>query len=224
MDAPKSPFSNTHQTRLLIGYDGVREQWKEADITLTHDELQICGHPVMERWENGYMETLAHIATSRGGHILEIGYGMGISSSHIQKQAITKYTVIEANASVCKEAKKILEHSPIPYDIVWGFWEDVTKQFPDGNFDGILFDTYPLSAEEIHRNHFPFFSEAYRLLNPHGIFTYYSDEPIDFSSQHRTALNAAGFTLIEKIVCTVFPPADCKYWEHSTIVAPIIMK
>ncbi len=214
----------TYKTRLDIGYVGIRDQWKEADITRTSETLTICGHPVMERWEDGYMETLARIATARGGHILEVGYGMGISAGYIQRHDIKKHTIIEANQGVYRRAREDMKHARVPKEFLVGFWEDITCRLPSEDFDGILFDTYPLSAPEIHRNHFPFFPEAFRLLKPDGILTYYSDEVTDFSAEHRNALLSAGFSVIDKIVCPVAPPPDCQYWNHPTIVAPIIMK
>ena len=51
---------------------------------------------------------------------------------------------------------------------VLGFWQDVLPNFADASFDGILFDTYPLEAGEIHQNHYSFFVHARRLLKPGG--------------------------------------------------------
>jgi guanidinoacetate N-methyltransferase len=38
--------------------------------------LSIMNHSAMEAWEDDYMEALAEIATSNGGRVLEIGFGM----------------------------------------------------------------------------------------------------------------------------------------------------
>ncbi len=105
-----------------------------------------------------------------------------------------------------------------------GFWEDCIAEIPSESIDGILFDTYPLDAEEIHTNHFSFFSEAFRVLKPEGILTYYSDEIDHFSDEHLQKLRDAGFSDIDCKICSVSPPANCEYWNSNTILAPIITK
>tara|TARA_Y100000034_G_scaffold123768_1_gene171046 strand:- start:476 stop:799 length:324 start_codon:yes stop_codon:yes gene_type:complete len=105
-----------------------------------------------------------------------------------------------------------------------GFWEDMTKRLKKESFDGILFDTYPLSKKEIHKNHFPFFKEAHRLLKKGGILTYYSDESNKFSKEHLEKLKNSGFKDIKWESCKVNPPENSMYWRKKTILAPIIKK
>lgn len=216
--------SITQQSRCDIGFLEDFHQWKTEKATFTENELIIQGHPVMERWEENYMEELAAIASSQGGDVLEIGFGMGISAEFIQTHDIKTHTIIEANEDVFLMLEQFAKESARPIKSLLGFWQDVTKTLPDASFTGILFDTYPLTKEEIHQNHFTFFEEAYRLLQPGGTLTYYSDEIDTFGESHIAKLQNAGFKNIEKKICNVVPPKDCQYWKSSTILAPIITK
>jgi guanidinoacetate N-methyltransferase len=213
----------TYQSRITIGFSD-KESWRQARAEHSEHALSILGHPVMEDWERPYMEMLATIATERGGTILEIGFGMGISATYIQTHPITEHLVIEANEEVYRSLQVFAQHALQPVIPLLGFWEEITHQLPSGSIDGILFDTYPLRKEDIHANHFPFFTEAYRLLKEGGVLTYYSDEAVEFSPEHREALQQAGFSDIQQRLCAVEPPPGCLYWNSPTLLAPIIMK
>lgn len=226
MNSSKPRSIDTVQSRIEIGFPS-KEAWTQAPAEYTGEALRIAGHPVMEAWEGDYMAMLAEISTRNGGKVLEVGYGMGISARAIQAQRrASSHVIIEAHPEVGKhcladfsdqvEARQI--------HLLTGFWQDITPLLADATFDGILFDTYPLSQEEIHANHFWFFNEAFRLLKPNGVLTYYSDEVKDFSERHLAKLREAGFTAIDGQVCRVTPPADCEYWQADTILAPVIRK
>lgn len=213
----------TIQTRTVIGFDE-RDTWRDASATFTDHTLTIQGHPVMEDWEEGYMTRLAAIAAGNGGTVLEVGFGMGISAGHIQSHPIDRHIIIEANWDVFEHLVSFARSAPHPVSPLFGFWEDTTALLPDACIAGILFDTYPLTEKEVHRNHFPFFREAHRLLTPGGVLTYYSDEIDRFSPKHRALLEEAGFTDIQGEPFPVTPPADCQYWKSGTILAPIVRK
>ncbi len=181
----------------------------------------------MEDWEQNYMAKLAAVATSQGGTILELGYGMGISAREICKHTgVKKHFIVECHPDVMTKAIDDLRKEIVSrrVHLLTGFWEDVVPLLEANSFDGILFDTYPLTEEEVHANHFWFFEEAYRLLKPGGVLTYYSDEAKEFSAKHLAKLQAAKFTNIKFEVCPVYPPEDCEYWQDNTMIAPIITK
>jgi guanidinoacetate N-methyltransferase len=218
----------TITSRLKIGFLKQRIDWTKAPAVYDEHTLRIAEHPVMEDWEQGYMEMLARIATSNSGRVLELGYGLGLSSRAIQAHDIENHFVIECHPDVIArgvvDMREAIEQNK--FHILSGFWEDVTPLLNEDSFDGILFDTYPLNEEEIHKNHFWFFREAYRLLKPGGILTYYSDESKEFSEMHLQKLLDAGFRAeeINFEICDVHPPADCEYWTEPTMIAPVIRK
>jgi len=224
-DTGVSKDLETFQTRHKLGFTG-RKTWIKSKAIYDGATLKIAGHPVMEDWEGDYMHMLAHIATSKKGKVLEVGYGMGISAKFIQHYKLDSHYIIECHPDV---AKKFIEDfrdkiASNKIHMLTGFWEDITPLLAGNTFDGILFDTYPLKEEEIHANHFWFFKEAYRLLKSGGVLTYYSDEETNFSEKHLAKLHEAGFTNIDFKLCNVVPPDDCEYWQANTILAPVVTK
>lgn len=215
-------YKNTD--KLDIHYE--KKDWKDAEASFTDHDLRILGEAVMEDWETPYMQELANIACMQGGVILELGYGMGISARFIQEHDIAKHIIIEANVAVAEKAREFAKNALHETVVLEGLWEDVIDQVPDGSVDGILFDTYPLTEEEVYQNHFNFFQVAYSKLKTGGIFTYYSDEIDHFGKVHLNKLQAAGFALenIKSKVTPINPPAECEYWKAKTILSPIITK
>jgi guanidinoacetate N-methyltransferase len=200
-----------------------KADWQNAPANFSRERLEIYGHPVMERWEKPYMEKLAEIATSKSGVVLEVGFGLGISAGYIQQHNIDAHYIIEANAQVFTQVElfaRDANHEVIP---LFGFWEDVVHTLPDEGFDGILFDTYPITEGELHTARFAFFGEAYRLLKRGGVFTLYAGE-VEYTPTFRSLLNKAGFTNISGELFPVSPPADCLYWNEDVMLAPVIVK
>ena len=217
------PNPNYDEMLFKIGFPKKPSEWKKMPAVFSEGKLSIAGHPVMEDWEDSYMQELAQIATSNGGVVLELGFGLGISANYVQQQPIDKHIIIEANEEVYVRLEEFAKNATFEVEPRLGLWEEILPSIPDVNIDGILFDTYPLSEEEIECE-FPFFEHAYRVLKKGGIFTYYSSEVSDFSPQHLQLLQSAGFSNIQKKVCAVNPPDDCLYWKSKTMIAPIIRK
>lgn len=219
---------NTVESREKIGFPNTYSDWTEETAIYDLHTLRIAGHPVMEDWELEYMEALASVATKNGGIVLELGYGMGLSARAVQNRDIQSHYIIECHPQVIQRCISTFQSELAKgrMHVLSGFWQEVTPLLSQESFDGILFDTYPLSKEEIHSNHFFFFKEAYRLLKKGGILTYYSDEATGFSKEHMEKLLSAGFKResISFEICGVTPPDTCEYWQDNTLIVPIVRK
>jgi spermidine synthase len=206
------------------------EQWANSQAQYEDTQLIIDGQQVMQDWERPYMEAMARVVTQTHGHVLEVGFGMGISASYIQAMDVKTHTIIECNQGVMGEFEKWKANYPgRDIRIVFGKWQDVIDDL--GLFDGIFFDTYPMSEEEFDEyviksvtfgEHF--FGAAAKHLNKGGIFTYYSNEIDSVSRRHQLAI-FRHFSEISFSVCQpLFPPEDCNYWWADSMVVTKCIK
>ena len=209
----------------------------------TNDHLEIMGKPVMERWETPFMKALALAAASNGGRVLEVGFGLAISASAIQKvENVTEHVIVECNDDVFDRLVQFASTTAkTKVTPLKGYWQDVVPTLPDASFDGILYDTYPLAESEWHTHQFDFIrNQAFRLLKSGGVLSYcnitsygkllkdtYAYDVVKmFEETQIPRLLEAGFVK-EKIsyeLVPVQPEASCRYYDHNVLIAPKVVK
>lgn len=202
----------------------IDENWKSSVAAVNEAELIIQGQQVMQAWEHPLMKALAEAAGHSHGDVLEVGFGMGISASYLQEIGLRSYTVIECNEQVIEQFEKWKKNYP-DQDIrlVKGMWQEAVDHLD--TYDGILFDTYPLSEEEVDQEEGmaythcgKFFPVAAKLLKKGGVFTYYSNEIDTLSRGHQRLLLEYFDSFEVSLVRGLEPPAGCQYWWSGSMV------
>jgi protein arginine N-methyltransferase 2 len=123
---------------------------------------------VMMDWETPLMEAHAQIVCHNQGDVLEVGFGMGISSTHIQALNPTLHTIIEIHPDIFERAQLWAADKP-NVNLIFADWYDCVDTL--STYDGIFFDTYgDLHAHE-------FIQYVPQLIKPGGKFTWWNNTP-----------------------------------------------
>jgi hypothetical protein len=114
-------------------------------------------------WERPIMERSAEIVTHNHGDVLNIGFGMAIIDTAIQKLGIETHTIIEAHPQVIERAQRWAEDKK-GVRLIHSVWQTALDDLAP--LDGIYFDT--LMPPMI-----PFLERVPGLLKPGGVFLYF---------------------------------------------------
>jgi predicted methyltransferase len=162
-----------NKTHLAIGYDILNKSYFEtAELDRNDDDfLVIHGEIVMARDEQKYMNALAKVVTSSNSsrEILEIGFGMGISSGFIQDYGCARHVIVEVNDEVFQLGLAWQKSTRVrsSVEFIKGYASDVLPRFSSSSFDGIFVDPFP-SAYDVQ-----LFAEYRRVLRPDGNLAFF---------------------------------------------------
>jgi guanidinoacetate N-methyltransferase len=181
---------------------------------------------IMEDWQIPLMEAMAQIVSETRGHVLEVGFGRGVSAELLQQAGVKAHTIVECNPSVIERFHDWRGRYPDrDIRLVAGKWQEVVDQLE--LYDGIFFHTYPLNSEEYLQyvvrgvtfaEHF--FPTAAAHLRPGGVFTYFTAEIDSFSRAHQRLVfdYFKEFTLRIVDHLPLPPNVNDSWWIDSMVV------
>ncbi len=158
---------------------------------------------VIMLWEQPIMKRCADIVCHNRGDILEIGFGMGICSTEIQKQSPKSHTIVENHPQILPELKIWSKNKNVT--IIEGDWWDVKDKF--NKYDGIFIDTYN------DKNYLKFGSLVKKWAKPGCQFTFWNDLG---KRDNQFNLNA----VYDKVYVT---PPENKYYNYSIYYVPTVV-
>lgn len=209
----------------------IGSEWEGSTAEYDGSQLLIEGQQVMQDWEHPLMKKLAENAAASGGDLLEVGFGMGISASYVQQVGVRSHTLIEINREVATAFEEWRGQWPErDIRLELGGWQEVIGGL--GQYDAILYDTYPTNEREFVKTLGPksivlaadFFEHAAAHLRPGGVFSYYTNEIDSLSRPHQRALLEHFDSFTVGIVRGLQPPPDCTYWWANTMAVVTAVK
>lgn len=142
-------------------------KWHQHPAERREDELRIGGHKVMKGWEAPLMRRMAQrlCAHADGGHVVEVGFGLGLSAGFIQEQGVTRHTLIEPHPECAARARawaRGLDGGAV--EVVEDYWQNVPELL--AGCDGVFFDTYADSRSTLIAENVLFLLTASQHLRP----------------------------------------------------------
>jgi len=110
---------------------------------------EATGWDVMSTWETPIMQLHADIVCANGGHILEFGFGMGISAGLIQEKDIESHTIIEINDNIYDALVEWAQDKPNVIPVKGDWYDDIPT---DRKYDGVFYDGF---GDMLNKRYFP---------------------------------------------------------------------
>ncbi|VFQ90126.1 unnamed protein product [Cuscuta campestris] len=206
------------------------DNYLEDRVSFSEDKIMDAENKaVMMAWEKPLMEAHAKAVCSNGGHILNIGFGMGLVDTAIRQYAPASHTIIEAHPEVYDRMIQQGWDKKENVKIIFGRWQDVISKIQC--YDGIFFDTYGEYYEDMRAFH----QYLPKLLKPGGIYSFFNGLCGANPFFHSVYCQLVSLELASMGFSTQFiqlPVKDCfseqiwegvkhKYWQLDTYYLPV---
>lgn len=150
-----------------------QQEFLKSDLQYDNHTLQTHEQDgVMMDWETPIMERSAELITTKDGVVLNIGFGMGIIDTFIQKHEPKMHYIIEAHPDVLKQMRAKGWYERPNVLVLEGTWKSHLPKLLDEGvfFDGIYYDTF----SEHYQDMLVLFDYLVGILNFNGTFSYFN--------------------------------------------------
>ncbi len=195
----------------------MQKSYLEQELSFFSDRIEVAetGTPVMMSWERPIMRRMAELAAMRRGAVLEVGFGMGISSTEVQVLGPRQHTIIEAHPQIIARARAWAA-GRAGVELLAGRWQDHVDRL--GAFDGVSFDVFAGEDQRL-----AFFAHLGRLLRPAGVATLWLGEETELPAPLAALLAEQGFAYhLTKV--SAIPDKRCTYAARNEFMVPVIWR
>ena len=184
--------------------------WFEGLDTIHQTNQELI---IMHEWETDLMRMHSEFVCERGGDILEVGFGMGISAGFIQEQGVKSHTIIELPPQIAEKAREWAADKP-NVTIIEGDWQEVLPNLKEGTvrtthkkFDGMFFDPYGFWSE---------WSTFANKCIPHCKSTTRISHwnCVNFEGSSCGFMNHPNFKITYEVI-DIDPPENCDYHDKT---------
>jgi protein arginine N-methyltransferase 2 len=154
-----------------------KKPYFQQKLNYTNDGrlLDEYGESVMMDWETPIMHKSAELICKNGGKILNVGFGLGIIDTAIEKYSITEHWIIEPHLDVFTKMMDDGWHLKPHVKILHGDWQWFMKYLP--KFDGIYIDTWDEEFSD-------FLINTPNILQKNGILSFFNNPKWDEKGLH----------------------------------------
>lgn len=125
---------------------------------------------VMMGWEGPLMVEHAKVMCPKEGlNVINVGFGLGLIDTELQKYKPKNHYIIEAHPDVYAHMLKLGWDKKPGVKILFGRWQEMVPTI-DILFDGVFFDTYGEFYDDLKAFH----ECVPKMLHPDGIYTWFN--------------------------------------------------
>lgn len=190
-------------------------RYNESKTALLDDD----DDAVMMEWERPLMDAHASIITSNsqeGKTVLNVGFGMGIIDTALQKLKPKLHVIIEAHPLVHKKMLEDGWNEKENVRICFGKWQDIMPNLiKEGlSFDGIFYDTYGEHFTDLEDFQL---SVSKTLQKPDGIYSFFNGLAPDNLFFHGVACQCVKLQLAHLGLESEFAPCEIRVNENEWV-------